>query len=157
MQCTGEERSNEHLLTTIACSLLQFAFPCLNSLAPTSTPDSSMGTALTNSLSGFHSSPGNGSMNSQASSLSTVNLPYSFMGLNSGLQMMHGGTAAAAAGPGQGLPPTPVSKQRLFVVVHKSVTEDVLQRLFRQYPGMEYCDLKKDRATGKSKVSDGRW
>jgi hypothetical protein len=113
----------------------------------------------------------------------------------------------------------PVSKQRLFVVVHKGVTEDALARLFRwagswlvvgggwlmstwcpepsilrterarahvalpaavirrladrilcsavflmcSYPdlvhvfrrfhGMEYCDLKKDRTTGKSKVS----
>jgi len=129
----------------------QFSFPGLSALAPSSTPDNSMGTALTNSLSGFHSSPGNGSMNSQTSSISTVNFPMNFMGLSSGLQMMHSGAAAAAAGPGQGLPPTPVSKQRLFVVVHKSVTEDVLQRLFRQYPGMEYCDLKKDRATGKSK------
>uniref|UniRef100_A0A7S0WZT7 RRM domain-containing protein n=1 Tax=Chlamydomonas leiostraca TaxID=1034604 RepID=A0A7S0WZT7_9CHLO len=45
----------------------------------------------------------------------------------------------------------PVSKQRLFVVVHKGVTEDALARLFRRFHGMEYCDLKKDRTTGKSK------
>ncbi|PNH11784.1 RNA-binding protein 45 [Tetrabaena socialis] len=64
-----------------------------------------------------------------------------------------------------------LSKQRLFVVVHKaavaqvtaadwrtflfaclqSVTQDVLARLFRKYNGMEYCDLKKDPATGRSK------
>lgn len=45
-----------------------------------------------------------------------------------------------------------LSKQRLFVVVHKGVAEDAIARLFRRFPGMEYCDLKKDRATGKSKV-----
>lgn len=45
----------------------------------------------------------------------------------------------------------PLSKQRLFVVVHKGVTEDAIARLFRRFPGMEYCDLKKERATGKSK------
>lgn len=44
-----------------------------------------------------------------------------------------------------------LSKQRLFVVVHKGVTEDAIARLFRRFPGMEYCDLKKERATGKSK------
>ncbi|KXZ53325.1 hypothetical protein GPECTOR_7g1219 [Gonium pectorale] len=44
-----------------------------------------------------------------------------------------------------------LSKQRLFVVVHKSVTQDVLARLFRKFNGMEYCDLKKDPATGRSK------
>lgn len=44
-----------------------------------------------------------------------------------------------------------LSKQRLFVVVHKGVAEDTIARLFRKLPGMEYCDLKKDRVTGKSK------
>ena len=29
----------------------------------------------------------------------------------------------------------------------------MLVRLFRRLPGMEYCDLKKDRATGRSKVN----
>ncbi|KAK9804003.1 hypothetical protein WJX72_011888 [[Myrmecia] bisecta] len=43
------------------------------------------------------------------------------------------------------------SRQRLFVVVHRSVTEDMLVRIFRMFPGMEYCDLKQDRATGQSK------
>mmetsp|Transcript_26617 Transcript_26617/g.44499 ORF Transcript_26617/g.44499 Transcript_26617/m.44499 type:complete len:583 (+) Transcript_26617:40-1788(+) len=60
---------------------------------------------------------------------------------------------------GQGPPPPPpsqgqqsmVSRQRLFVVVHKSVNADHLARLFARFPGMEYCDLKKDRATGESK------
>ncbi|KAG2446416.1 hypothetical protein HYH02_008409 [Chlamydomonas schloesseri] len=44
-----------------------------------------------------------------------------------------------------------LSKQRLFVVVHKTVNQDVLARLFRKFNGMEYCDLKKDPATGRSK------
>ncbi|GMH37093.1 hypothetical protein BSKO_04966 [Bryopsis sp. KO-2023] len=44
-----------------------------------------------------------------------------------------------------------LSKQRLFVVVYKGVTEEMLARLFRRFPGMEYCDLKKDKRTGKSK------
>lgn len=35
----------------------------------------------------------------------------------------------------------------------QGVGEEALSRLFRRYPGMEYCDLKKDRETGKSKVS----
>jgi hypothetical protein len=64
--------------------------------------------------------------------------------------------AAAAAAGGQGMPGgpggPPLSQQRLFVVVHKSVSDDQLRLLFRQYPGMEYCDLKRDKATGKSKV-----
>ncbi len=34
----------------------------------------------------------------------------------------------------------------------QGVTEDAIARLFRRFPGMEYCDLKKERATGKSKV-----
>jgi hypothetical protein len=34
----------------------------------------------------------------------------------------------------------------------QGVAEDAIARLFRRYPGMEYCDLKKERATGKSKV-----
>ena len=35
----------------------------------------------------------------------------------------------------------------------QGVNEDMLVRLFRRLPGMEYCDLKKDRATGRSKVN----
>lgn len=34
----------------------------------------------------------------------------------------------------------------------QGVSEDMLARLFKRLPGMEYCDLKKDYATGKSKV-----
>ena len=35
----------------------------------------------------------------------------------------------------------------------QGVKEEELARLFRRFPGMEYCDLKKDKKTGKSKVS----
>ena len=38
----------------------------------------------------------------------------------------------------------------------QAVTDDMVARLFRRFPGMEYCDLKKDRASGKSKVW-GAW
>eukprot|EP01026_Neomeris_dumetosa_P022794 TRINITY_DN1965_c0_g1_i1.p4 TRINITY_DN1965_c0_g1~~TRINITY_DN1965_c0_g1_i1.p4 ORF type:complete len:248 (-),score=28.05 TRINITY_DN1965_c0_g1_i1:3228-3971(-) len=47
--------------------------------------------------------------------------------------------------------PNTHAKQRLFVVVHKGVTEEQLARCFRRFPGMEYCDLKCDRITGRSK------
>lgn len=53
-----------------------------------------------------------------------------------------------------GLPSTPSmtdSATRLFIVVHKGVNEDALTAIFRCYPGMEYLDLKRDRATGRSK------
>lgn len=42
----------------------------------------------------------------------------------------------------------PLNRQRLFVVCHKAATEDMLARLFRTWPGLEYLDLKRDRATG---------
>ncbi|EGC31849.1 hypothetical protein DICPUDRAFT_8590, partial [Dictyostelium purpureum] len=44
-----------------------------------------------------------------------------------------------------------ISRQRLFVVCHKSISQENLYRLFSRYPGMEYCDLKKDKNNGKSK------
>jgi RNA recognition motif-containing protein len=31
------------------------------------------------------------------------------------------------------------------------VGDESLARMFRAFPGMEYCDLKKDRMTGRSK------
>lgn len=34
----------------------------------------------------------------------------------------------------------------------QSVGDEALARMFRAFPGMEYCDLKKDRMTGRSKV-----
>eukprot|EP00192_Tetraselmis_astigmatica_P002068 CAMPEP_0117690412 /NCGR_PEP_ID=MMETSP0804-20121206/25109_1 /TAXON_ID=1074897 /ORGANISM="Tetraselmis astigmatica, Strain CCMP880" /LENGTH=994 /DNA_ID=CAMNT_0005503449 /DNA_START=86 /DNA_END=3070 /DNA_ORIENTATION=+ len=49
-----------------------------------------------------------------------------------------------AAGPAAG-------PQRLFVVVAKSVSAEQLSHLFKRFPGMEYCDLKRDQATGRSK------
>lgn len=53
--------------------------------------------------------------------------------------------------PGYSLPPYALPRQRLFIVCHKTVTQDQLARLFQRYPGMEYCDLKKDKQTGESK------
>eukprot|EP00887_Chlorella_sp_A99_P005987 scaffold27.g5987.t1 len=46
---------------------------------------------------------------------------------------------------------TQLSRTRLFVVVHKSIDDEALARMFRSFPGMEYCDLKKDRGSGRSK------
>lgn len=42
-------------------------------------------------------------------------------------------------------------RQRLYVVVHKSVAHEQLARLFAKFSGMEYCDLKKNKQTGESK------
>eukprot|EP01113_Clastostelium_recurvatum_P021491 TRINITY_DN2546_c0_g1_i13.p1 TRINITY_DN2546_c0_g1~~TRINITY_DN2546_c0_g1_i13.p1 ORF type:complete len:629 (+),score=130.30 TRINITY_DN2546_c0_g1_i13:128-2014(+) len=42
-------------------------------------------------------------------------------------------------------------RQRLYVVVPKSVTQEQLSRIFNKFPGMEYCDLKKDKVSGESK------
>mmetsp|Transcript_16990 Transcript_16990/g.23639 ORF Transcript_16990/g.23639 Transcript_16990/m.23639 type:complete len:590 (-) Transcript_16990:206-1975(-) len=42
-------------------------------------------------------------------------------------------------------------RQRLYVVVHKSVAYEQLARLFAKFSGMEYCDLKKNKQTGESK------
>ncbi len=36
----------------------------------------------------------------------------------------------------------------------QSATEEMVARIFRSFPGMEYCDLKRDRVTGQSKVFD---
>lgn len=52
---------------------------------------------------------------------------------------------------GYSMPPYAMPRQRLFIVCHKTVTQDQLARLFSRYPGMEYCDLKKDKQTGESK------
>jgi RNA recognition motif-containing protein len=46
--------------------------------------------------------------------------------------------------------PLPAPAPRAVPAV-QSVTEEALARLFRSFPGMEYCDLKRDRATGRSK------
>jgi len=43
------------------------------------------------------------------------------------------------------------ARQRLFVVCNKGISSDQLARLFGRYPGMEYCDLKKNKSTDESK------
>jgi len=45
----------------------------------------------------------------------------------------------------------PISRQRLFVVCPKNVTQEQLARAFGRFPGMEYCDLKINKATMESK------
>ena len=44
------------------------------------------------------------------------------------------------------LPPT-----SLFACLLQGATEEMVARIFRSFPGMEYCDLKRDRVTGQSK------
>jgi len=53
--------------------------------------------------------------------------------------------------PAYALPPYALPRQRLFVVCYKNVTQEQLSRLFSRFPGMEYCDLKKNKQTGESK------
>lgn len=73
--------------------------------------------------------------------------------------------AAAIAAAAQSAPSTPVDplrssgplnelqpSSRLYVVVHKGVTEELLTSLFCILPGMELCDLKRDHHTGLSRV-----
>jgi len=45
----------------------------------------------------------------------------------------------------------PISRQRLFVICPKSVTQEQLARAFGRFPGMEYCDLKVNKTTMESK------
>eukprot|EP00013_Stygamoeba_regulata_P023448 CAMPEP_0177661322 /NCGR_PEP_ID=MMETSP0447-20121125/18607_1 /TAXON_ID=0 /ORGANISM="Stygamoeba regulata, Strain BSH-02190019" /LENGTH=495 /DNA_ID=CAMNT_0019166637 /DNA_START=37 /DNA_END=1524 /DNA_ORIENTATION=+ len=61
---------------------------------------------------------------------------------------MMGGYDDMMGGRGKG---GPISRTRLYVVVPKAVSADTLSRAFSRFPGMEYCDLKMDRATGRSK------
>lgn len=89
-----------------------------------------------------------------------VDTAAAFSGLG---QPSGGGFGGTLMGDSTGFlsPPTPslsassstsqLSRQRLFVVLHKSVGEETLACLFRTFSGMEYCDLKKDRTTGRSK------
>jgi len=60
-------------------------------------------------------------------------------------------TSEMSSMPSYSMPPYSMPRQRLFVVCHKSVTQDQLARLFSRYPGMEYCDLKKNKQTDESK------
>ena len=55
-------------------------------------------------------------------------------------------SASGASGIGRSV--EGISRKRLFVVVHKAAQEEGLTRLFRSFPGMESCDLKRDRLTG---------
>jgi hypothetical protein len=57
--------------------------------------------------------------------------------------------AAAGAAPRGPAPAAPTA--RLFVVLHKSAGEEALAAAFRPFPGLEAVDLKRDRATGRSK------
>ncbi|GFR49625.1 hypothetical protein Agub_g11697 [Astrephomene gubernaculifera] len=88
----------------------------------------------------------NDAANLAANMQSHLSAQVGALGFNMGLGSLH--TNSTSVTPHDS--PT-LSKQRLFVVVHKSVTQDVLARLFRKFNGMEYCDLKKDPATGRSK------
>jgi hypothetical protein len=56
--------------------------------------------------------------------------------------------------PNVGIPAaygTSLPRQRLFVVVNKNVSQEQLGKLFGRFPGMEYCDLKRNKKTGESK------
>lgn len=45
------------------------------------------------------------------------------------------------------------SLTRLYTVVSKAVTEETLEYLFGVFEGLEYVDLKRDHASGLSRVS----
>ena len=60
-----------------------------------------------------------------------------------------GGTGATSGGSGGGVVTAPSC--RLFVVVPKVISQDVLRLVFSKYPGMERCDLKLDWGSGRSK------
>jgi len=98
---------------------------------------------LAGGLGGFNTLPGVNNLAEMQGLGSQVGL-----GFVGGLGSLQAGSPVS---PNNNNSPTQLSKQRLFVVVHKGVGEDLLARLFRRFTGMEYCDLKKDRATGKSK------
>ena len=62
-----------------------------------------------------------------------------------------GGEVGGVATPSGGLAGEPPASPRLFVVLPKVVSQDALRQLFSKFPGMERCDLKLDRASGRSK------
>eukprot|EP00892_Ulva_mutabilis_P009211 jgi/Ulvmu1/6662/UM003_0300.1 len=70
---------------------------------------------------------------------------------------MGGGYGSGGGWPGyMAAAPTAVSgaersRQRLFVVVSKSATEEQIAKQFKKFGGMEYCNLKRDKRTGASK------
>ena len=62
-----------------------------------------------------------------------------------------GGEVGGVATPSGGLAGEPPASPRLFVVLPKVVSQDALRQIFSKFPGMERCDLKLDRASGRSK------
>ncbi|KAJ9512888.1 hypothetical protein QJQ45_029135 [Haematococcus lacustris] len=96
----------------------------------------------------------NAALASNMSSLA-ADMHLNTQGLNfSGSGELRAMSASASPMSPNNMSGMPLSKQRLFIVVHKGVPEEMLARLFRRFPGMEYCDLKKDRATGRSKAAN---
>ena len=49
------------------------------------------------------------------------------------------------------------SLTRLYIVVSKSVTEETLEYMFGVFEGLEYVDLKRDHASGLSRVIIFSW
>eukprot|EP01025_Chloroclados_australasicus_P049946 TRINITY_DN5708_c1_g1_i12.p3 TRINITY_DN5708_c1_g1~~TRINITY_DN5708_c1_g1_i12.p3 ORF type:complete len:314 (-),score=54.90 TRINITY_DN5708_c1_g1_i12:3080-4021(-) len=92
-----------------------------------------------------------GNISNLAGQLNNLNLGNSGVGMTPPMSPM----TPMSRLPGASIQDSPISPaptgQRLFVVVHKGVSEEQLARCFRRFPGMEYCDLKRDRITGKSK------
>jgi len=97
--------------------------------APTSVPSSSMSGAM--GMSGWGSGP------------LSIGWPMTEDYLRQGA-VMGSGLPSSASG-------LPISRQRLFVVCPKQVTQEQLARAFGKFPGMEYCDLKINKATMESK------
>lgn len=78
---------------------------------------------------------------------SDIAMPLPFAPMPVPMSFPYGPADMAAYSMTPFMPP----RQRLFVVCHKSVTQDQLSRLFSRFPGMEYCDVKKKKQTGESK------
>lgn len=104
---------------------------------------------LQSSAPGQGHSSGSGMVAGHNGSLGAGMGPGLANGYRHGPSALSSGMSLPPAAPHAG--PLGVSRQRLFVVLPKSLSEDALARLFRRFHGMEYCDLKKDRASGKSK------
>jgi hypothetical protein len=96
-----------------------------------STPDPHAALGGSSQLATMPGSAGFGppsSMGSGASSLSTANFPPG--GYGGGLLSPSAPGAGAPMGP-RSLSPVPVSRQRLFVVLHKNVSDEEVARLFQ--------------------------
>lgn len=110
------------------------AFGALTSLASLQAIAAMQGAANLSSAGGI------AALGSNLDFMNSMNKQANLGGLG-GLGINNGSSASSYGG----------SKQRLFVVIHKSATEEMVARIFRSFPGMEYCDLKRDRVTGQSK------